>query len=80
MRDAQLTRDLRRDHAMPEQVSRSHAAPFHRLRITSQLTATVYRICPLQFTVNSRDYAPSVSHTPIDPVAPNRSVFYEALF
>ena len=79
MRDAQLTPYLLRDHPTPEQVSRTHAAHFHRLRITSQPTATVRRVCPLRFTVNSWDHAPSVSHTPIAPVLPNRNVFYEVL-
>jgi hypothetical protein len=70
MRHAQLTSDLRRNLASPKQLSRSHAALFHRLHIAPRPTTSAYRNRSRRFPVKSWAHAPSLSHKPMAPVIP----------
>jgi hypothetical protein len=70
MRHAQLTSDLRRNLASPKQLSRSHAALFHRLHIAPRPTTSAYRNRSRRFPVKSWAHAPSLSHKPMAPVVP----------
>jgi hypothetical protein len=70
MAHAQLTGDFRRDHTLPEQVSRPHAALFHRLQITPQPRRT----SRFALTRYLWGHIASVSLKTVSPVVPQQSI------